>query len=92
MKNQITKDGVLVQITKAHADDDEICLSIVQDPGVHIRVSLTPENFVETLCNGRKVEARVVRWRIKDFQNLSEGIPPGTAGLAGDGNREQVRP
>jgi hypothetical protein len=56
--------GALVQISKAHAEDDEICVSIVQEPGVHIRVSLTPQNFADTLCTGRKVEARVVRWRI----------------------------
>lgn len=55
--------GALVQISKSHADGDEICLTIIQEP-VHIRVSLTPQNFADTLCTGRKVEARVVRWRL----------------------------
>ena len=56
--------GTLVQISKAHADEDEICLTIIQEPDIHIRVSLTPQNFADTLLSGRKVEARVVRWRI----------------------------
>lgn len=51
-------ERTLVQISKAHSEDDEICLSIVQEPGVHIRVSLTPQNFADTLCTGRKVEAK----------------------------------
>lgn len=68
--------GALVQISKAHAEDDEICLSILQEPGLHIRVSLTPQNFSDTLCTGRKVEARVVRWRIAPNEKLSHTAPP----------------
>jgi hypothetical protein len=56
--------NTLVQISKAHAEEDEICLTIIQEPDVHIRVSLTPQNFTDTLLSGRKVEAKVVRWRI----------------------------
>lgn len=32
--------AALVQISKAHADDDQICLTIMREPDVHIRVSL----------------------------------------------------
>ena len=70
--------GALVQISKAHADGDEICLTIIQEPNTHIRVSLTPQNFADTLCTGRKVEARVVRWRIAPNAG-TERQPPGEA-------------
>ena len=60
----MSMSNTLVQISKAHADGDEICLTIIQEPDVHIRVSLTPQNFTDTLLSGSKVEARVVRWRI----------------------------
>lgn len=66
--------GALVQISKAHADGDEICLTIIQEPNVHIRVSLTPQSFADTLCTGCKVEARVVRWRIAPNDRVD--LPP----------------
>ena len=67
-----------VQISKAHAEYDEICLSIVQEPSVHIRVSLTPYNFADALCTGRKIEARVVRWRVTpniQTEQLAQNTP-----------------
>lgn len=62
--NPPSMSGTLVQISKTHAEEDEICLTIIQEPDIHIRVSLTPQNFTDTLLSGRKVEAKVVRWRI----------------------------
>lgn len=64
-----TTSEVFVQISKAHADGDEICLTIIQKPNAHIRVSLTPQNFTDALCTGREVEGRVIRWRVS--QNLN---------------------
>lgn len=54
----------LVQISKARADGDEICITIIREPDVHIRVALSPENFTDTLLTSRKVDANIVRWRL----------------------------
>lgn len=54
----------MAQISRAQAEDDQICLTIVREPDVHIRVSLTPGAFADTLCTGRMVEGKIVRWRM----------------------------
>ncbi len=56
----------LFQISKTHADNDEICVTITREPeGTHIRLSVTPQQFADTLLTGRKVEANIIRWRLE---------------------------
>lgn len=53
----------IVQISQTHAEIDEVCITIVVEPGVHIRVAVSDSAFTDLLLSGRKTNARIVRWR-----------------------------
>lgn len=59
-----TKTKAWAQITRTHANDDAICLSIFDEHNVLLRVQMTLEQFADAITTGRKVEAEVVRWKL----------------------------
>lgn len=59
------KTKAWAQITRTQADDDAICLSIFDERNVLLRVQMTLEQFADAITTGRKVEAEVVRWKLR---------------------------
>lgn len=61
-------ETALVQFTRvqdeAEPPVDQVCLTIIQEPNVHIRVALLLAEFADTITTGRKIEAKVKRWHV----------------------------
>lgn len=54
----------MVQITRAQADSDNICITIQGDDGTHLRVEIPLKDFADAITSGRKIECVAVRWRL----------------------------